>query len=62
MKWARDMTEAEIRAELADLEAEMDEYVTIDDDDKAHGGSPVEGMYERHEELTKALAKLQPAK
>lgn len=62
MKWARDMTTKEIRDELAALNAEIEKFKAADPDDTSHGGSPGEGMYERHEELTLALAARQPFK
>jgi len=57
MKWARDMATPEIKAELTALNAKLDAWEGAPDDDKCHGGSPGEGMYERHEELTVALAR-----
>lgn len=62
MKWASEMTEAEIRAELRILDAYLDAFEGAPDEDKAHGGSPGEWMYERHQELTDALKNLQLAK
>lgn len=57
VKWASEMTTRQIRTELAALNKKIDAFETADDDDRSRGGSPGEGMYERHEELTLALKK-----
>lgn len=56
MKWAKDMTTEQIRLELIELDQSILEFEAANDDDVAHGGSPGEGLYERHEELTVELA------
>lgn len=57
MAWARDMTTDAIKAELLALDQLIDAFEAADDEERCHGGSPGEGMYERHEELTIELAK-----
>lgn len=53
MKAARNMTDAELAAAIVRSNAEIDEHEAAQraDDYEGHGGSPGEGMYERHEEL-----------
>lgn len=57
MKAATEMTTAEIRDELKKLNSVLDEHEAArrDPDYEGRGGSPGEGMYERHEELTVEL-------
>lgn len=57
MKAATEMTTAEIRDELKKLNSVLDEHEAArrDPDYEGHGGSPGEGMYERHEELSVEL-------
>lgn len=55
MKWASNMTTDDIRAELVELDKRCARFEAASDDERSHGGSPGEGMYERHDELTREL-------
>lgn len=54
MKLASNMTDEELERALAAVNTELDEFERekADPDYEGHGGSPGEGLYERHEELT----------
>ena len=52
MEWASKMETAAIRAEIAALDRTID---TFEAGDREGSGSPGEGLYERHEELTTEL-------
>ena len=51
MKWARDMTDAALDAELANVTADLADLIYAPADDIEHGGSPLEGIYERLDEV-----------
>lgn len=57
IKWAKDMTTDEIIEELDHIIIRINEFESATDEDKCHGGSPGEWLYERHEELTIALSR-----
>lgn len=55
--WAREMTDDELKAEWLAINKTIDEWEAAPAEEKEHGGSPGEGLYERHEEIETEMKK-----